>query len=219
MPARNSRKVYLSEGYYHLYNRGVEKRDIFLDNQDYETFLSYLQEYLTPKDTERLKLKLEDTTLYATEKVIIRRALRLNNFSKELTMLSYCLMPNHFHFLIKQTKPATIDRFMNSLGTRYTMYFNKKYKRVGTLYQSVYKAAPLTNEKQFLNLSRYIHKQAYKTQPCSYEEYLGKKQTPWVNPTEILSVFMKKYPTLTYETFIKANDHTVDVTPFPTLED
>jgi putative transposase len=143
MPARNSRKVYLSEGYYHLYNRGVEKRDIFLDNQDYETFLSYLQEYLTPKDTERLKLKLEDTTLYATEKVIIRRALRLNNFSKELTMLSYCLMPNHFHFLIKQTKPATIDRFMNSLGTRYTMYFNKKYKRVGTLYQSVYKAAPL----------------------------------------------------------------------------
>jgi hypothetical protein len=113
----------------------------------------------------------------------------------------------------------TDDRFMNSLGTRYTMYFNKKYKRVGTLYQSVYKAAPLTNEKQFLNLSRYIHKQAYKTQPCSYEEYLGKKQTPWVNPTEILSVFMKKYPTLTYETFIKANDHTVDVTPFPTLED
>jgi putative transposase len=219
MPARNSRKVYLEEGYYHLYNRGVEKRDIFLDNQDYETFLSYLQAYLTPKDTEKLTLKLADHTLYAAEKENIRRMLRLNNFSQDLTLLSYCLMPNHFHFFIKQKRAATIDRFMNSLGTRYTMYFNKKYKRVGTLYQSVYKAAALTSESQFLHLSRYIHKQSYKTQPCSYDDYIGRKKTPWVKPEEILSIHAKKYPNLTYEAFIKASDETIDSTAFSTLED
>ncbi len=219
MPARNRIKPYLEDGYHHLYNRGVEKREIFLDRQDYNVFLSYLSEYLTPKDTEALMAQLADPTLYSSEKDAIRRKLRLNNFADEITMLAYCLMPNHFHFFVKQTKANTINVFMNSLGTRYSMYFNRKYKRVGSLYQGIYKAAPITNEGHFLYLSKYIHKQAYRSQPCSYEEYLGKKKTAWIKPDEILSYFSRKHPQLSYEAFVKEPDDSDEIMTLPTLED
>lgn len=219
MPARNRIKPYVENGYYHLYNRGVEKREIFLDRQDYHVFLSYLSDYLLPKDTDVLMAQLDDPTLYAWEKDAIRKKIRLNNFADEITLLAYCLMPNHFHFFIKQTQPNTIDIFMNSLGTRYSMYFNKKYKRVGSLYQGVYKAAPITNERHFLHLSRYIHKQAYLTQPCSYEEYLGRKKTAWVKPDEILSYFSQKHPQLSYEAFVKEKEDFDEMSTLPTLED
>ncbi len=219
MPARNRIKPYIAQGYYHVYNRGVEKRDIFLDTKDYSVFLSYLAEYLTPKDTEALTEKLKASPLYTWEKAELRQKIRLNNFTDQITMLSYCLMPNHFHFFIKQENPNAIDRFMNSLATRYSMYFNKKYKRVGSLYQGVYKAAPLTSEKQCIHLSAYIHKQAYKTQPSSYEDYLGHKNTPWVHPDEILTSFAKINPTISYEAFVKQTDTAHPSTAFPTLED
>lgn len=215
MPAKNSQKVYLENGYYHLYNRGVEKRDIFLDKQDYNVFLSYLSEYLLPKNTDFLKTQLDNLAVSAEDKHKARRMLARNNFSDDIAMLAYCLMPNHFHFFIKQTKPNTIDSFMNSLATRYSVYFNKKYKRVGSLYQGVYKAAPITNEAHYLHLSRYIHKQSYRTQPSSYEDYLGKKNTPWIKPNEILNYFSKEHPMLSYEAFMKQDNGEI---LFPTLE-
>lgn len=150
MPAKNSRKPYVESGYYHLYNRGVEKRVIFLDEQDYAVFISYLKEYLSPKHEDELQKKLDDPNISPKEKDRMLRALRMNNFAEEITLLAYCLMPNHFHFFIKQKSAGAIDKFMNSLGTRYTMYFNKKYKRVGSLYQGVYKAVLVTTEPQFL---------------------------------------------------------------------
>lgn len=219
MPAKHSKKRYLSEGYYHLYNRGVEKRDIFLDDQDYTTFLSFVSEYLTPKNIEGLTKTLQDTSLYPHEKIAIRNTLKRNNFATNLDLLSYCLMPNHFHFLLKQRLPHTIDAFMNSLGTRYTMYFNRKYKRVGPLYQGVYKAAPLTSTKQILFLSRYIHKQAYRTQPCSYPDYIKGQTTNWLHPQELLSYFATTYPTLSYESFVKTPEEKLETVIFPTLED
>ena len=216
MPAKNRRKQYLENGYYHLYNRGVEKRLIFLDEQDYSVFLSYLKEYLLPKNEQELYKKLSDETTSSKEKDKILKLLRLNNFSTEIKLIAYCLMPNHFHFFIKQKNPNSIDKFMNSLCTRYTMYFNKKYKRVGSLYQGVYKAVLVDNEQQFLHLSRYIHKQAlasqgqalrsYGEQPSSYPEYLGLRKTEWVHPEEILSYFSKVNPSLSYEEFVKQED-------------
>ena len=114
-------------------------------------------------------------------------------------------MPNHFHFLVKQKSINAIDKFMNSLATRYTMYFNRKYKRIGSLYQDVYKAVLITSEDQFLHLSRYIHKQALSlnNQPCSYPEYLGQRQTLWIKPDEILSHFSKTNPFLSYQNFVE----------------
>lgn len=216
MPAKNSRKEYLKNGYYHLYNRGVEKRIIFQDAQDYSVFLSYLKEYLIPKNEKELWDKISDNKIPWAEKDKAIKILRLNNFSKEIVLLAYCLMPNHFHFFVKQKKSDSIDKFMNSLCTRYTMYFNKKYKRVGSLYQGVYKAVLVSSEEQFLHLSRYIHKQAFslqglalQNQPSSYEDYLGLRRTEWIHPEEILSYFSKHIDNLSYKAFVtRENENT-----------
>ncbi len=202
MPAKNSRKNYVKNGYYHIYNRGVEKRKIFLDKQDYNVFLSYLKEYLLPKNEKELYEKLSNTNTSPNEKDGILKLLRLNNFNKEIILLAYCLMPNHFHFFIKQNSSGSIDKFMNSFGTRYTMYFNKKYKRVGSLYQGVYKAVLVDSEKQLLHLSRYIHKQALPNQPSSYSDYLNLTKNLWINSKEILSYFSKLNPALSYKNFV-----------------
>ncbi len=212
MPAKNSRKQYLENGYYHLYNRGVEKRKIFLNKQDHNVFLSYLKEYLLPKDEEALYKRLADPSISLMERDNIHKALRMNNFSDEITLIAYCLMPNHFHFFVKQKSAGSIDKFMNSLGTRYTMYFNKKYKRVGSLYQGVYKAVLVTGESQFIYLSKYIHKQALslqgealEAQPSSFRDYVGERETEWVNPQEVLSYFSKSNPSLSYKSFVLEN--------------
>lgn len=213
MPSRNTTKQYVEDGYYHIYNRGVEKRIIFQDDQDYGVFLSYLKDYLLPKDTKLLTERLADPKIPPKEKDRILKLLRLNNFNEDIILLAYCLMPNHFHFLLKQRKPSSIDRFMNSLGTRYTMYFNRKNKRVGFLYQDVYKGVVVESDEQLLHLSRYIHKQAlasqgdpFRSRPSSYLDYLGLRKTLWVKPEEILSFFSKTNPSLSYEAFVKQTE-------------
>lgn len=214
MPAKNSIKVYVEDGYYHLYNRGVNKQAIFMDEQDYAVFLSYLKTYLLPKNENELRQKLADPTTNYKEKDKILNLLKLNNFADEIILICHCLMPNHFHFLVKQNSENAIDSFMNSLGTRYTMYFNRKYKRVGPLYQGVYKAVMVVSDEQLLHLTRYIHRNpihldskgdAFRAQimkqPSSYPEYLEQRKTEWVYPEEILKFFSKTNPALSYQAF------------------
>src|SRR3989304_6385484 len=102
MPSKHSTKTYIENSYYHIYNRGVEKRNIFLDQQDYGVFLSYLKEYLLPKNERELANKLADPNVSSREKAKIIKLLRMNNFADEIILFAYCLMPNHFHLLIKQ---------------------------------------------------------------------------------------------------------------------
>ncbi|MBI2330180.1 transposase [Candidatus Daviesbacteria bacterium] len=215
MPARNSRKIYVDGSYYHIYNRGVEKRIIFTDRQDYGVFLHYFKEYLSPKEEEDLKKQLSKTDLPYKEKADLQRLLRLNNFHDEIALIAYCLMPNHFHLLIKQKSAGSIDKFMNSLCTRYTMFFNKKHKRVGSLYQDVYKAVLVKSNEQLLHLTSYIHRNPvskrmkqkndlnrYLSQPSSLPEYLGIRKTSWVHEEEILPYFSKTNPKLSYKAFV-----------------
>lgn len=223
MPARNRTKQYIENNYYHIYNRGVEKRLIFIDEQDSAVFLSYLKSYLLPKNEKLLLEKLSDLSISYKEKGEILKLLRMNNFYGEITLLAYCLMPNHFHFFIKQKSSVSMDKFMQSLGTRYTMYFNRKYKRVGSLYQDTYKAVSIETEEQFIYLSKYIHKQALIhqsserihpkgqtlqswEQPSSFPEYLGKRKTEWIHPEEALSYFSKTNPKLSYRSFVEEKD-------------
>lgn len=219
MPAKNSLKTYLANSYYHLYNRGVEKRVIFQDEQDYSVFLSYLKTYLLPKDITKISKDLANPNISGKEKEQLLKLLHLNNFNEEISLLAYCLMPNHFHFLVKQEPENGIDVFMNSLATRYTQYFNAKYKRVGPLYQGIYKAVLVETDEQLLYLSSYIHrnplsdkpyakyKQAnFFLRPSSLPEYLNQRQTAWIHPEEILSFFSKSQPNLPYLSFVEQND-------------
>ena len=198
MPAKNSIKEFVSDSYYHLYNRGVEKRAIFLDAQDYAVFLSYIKTYLVEKDVKALNAIITSPDERWDVKSSALKLLRLNNFAEEITIIAYCLMPNHFHFLIKQHSADSIDRFMNSLLTRYVMYFNRRYKRVGVLFQDVYKAVRITSDEQLLELSRYMHRNPLPLlqgdplenyEYSSYPEYLGLRHSDWVKPEEVLGYF------------------------------
>lgn len=234
MPARNRTKQYTENGYYHIYNRGVEKRLIFIDEQDYAVFLSYLNDYLTPKKEKELQDKFSDPNTSYKEKSRILKLLRLKNYCDEITVLAYCLMPNHFHFFLKQRNKNSMNQFLHSICTRYTMYFNRKYKRIGPLYQDIYKAVSIDHEEQFIYLSKYIHKQAlfYKLsagskgpalrsyeQPSSYPEYLGERKTEWIHPTDILSYFSKTNPKLSYKAFIEETGDDFSVIQNKQLED
>ncbi len=199
MPAKNSRKQFVENSYYHIYNRGVEKRQIFMDDMDYSVFISYLRNYLLPKNEDVLHNVLSDENSTSKQKAEAIKLLRLNNFSETISLAAYCLMNNHFHLLVKQIPADGIDIFMNSLMTRYTMYFNRKYKRVGHLFQGNYKAVLVQTEAQLLHLTRYIHQNsalkghAFQNYPySSYRQYLSQTQHEWIKPEEILTYFAEQ---------------------------
>lgn len=186
MPSKNIIKEYIENGYYHIYTRGVEKRDIFLDKQDCVVFFHYLRLYLASIE------ELESQNNPGTR---IQRFIPLN-LSKEIDLLSFSLMPNHIHLQIKQYTKDGIIKFMRRILTSYVMYFNKKYQRIGTLFQSTYKAARIESDMYLLHLSRYIHLNPLKVNSAinfidfsSYPYYLGRKKASWVKPEEILSFF------------------------------
>lgn len=192
MPAKNSVKQFIENGYYHIYNRGVEKRVIFLDEQDYAVFLSYLKRYLEPPQGSDPK-----------------------SLAEEVNLLAFCLMPNHFHLLAKQITKNGITKLIRAVCTKYVMYFNKKYERVGTLFQGKYKAVMIDTDAYLLHLSRYIHlNPAYPgSDPKSYEYssfsyYLGKRNATWIKPNEILDFFKSakrigKKDYLSYQSFVE----------------
>lgn len=174
MPSRNLEKMYLDETYYHIYNRGVNKRRIFIDNEDYTVFLNLLKRYLSNTPIKDNKGR-EYTSLF-----------------DRIELLSFCLMPNHYHILIYQKDSLAITSLLRSVATSYTMYFNKKYKRVGPLFQDRYKASLVSNDAYLMHISRYIHlnHKDYKNwEFSSYPYYLREKNASWVRPDRILELF------------------------------
>jgi putative transposase len=211
MPARNVIRTFVEDSYYHLYNRGVEKRLIFQDYQDYGVFLSYLKQYLTPPAELKPGWQRPSPKSVNDDLEQVRHDSRLRNFGSEMQLIAYSLMPNHFHLLVKQKTTRAVEHFIASLNIRYTMYFNRKYERVGSLFQGVYKAVLVDSDEQLLALTRYIHKQALsiesnimkEVQPCSFGEYIGKRKTDWVHPEEILEYFSTANSDFSYQQFVK----------------
>src|SRR3989344_4923667 len=133
--------------YYHIYNRGSDKRDIYIQPRDYNRFQKtiYYYQFLGPKLSFSKFAKSE-----------------LNSFKpdsekKLVEIICYCLMPNHFHFLVKQVKTNGISIFLSQLSNSYTKYFNTKYERVGALLQGTFKSVLIETDEQLIHVSRYIH--------------------------------------------------------------
>lgn len=175
MPSRNSIKEFTAGEYYHLYNRGVEKREIFLDDQDYTVFLGLLKKYLVGE--------VDKTTNYH----------KFNNLTDQVKLLAYCLMPNHFHLMVYQSTDDGITKLMRRVMTGYVMYFNNKYNRVGSLFQGRYKASHINADAYLHHISRYIHMNPEDFQSWPYsslDHYLGKQKTPsWVDPKPVMELF------------------------------
>lgn len=209
MPAKNVIKQFVENGYYHIYNRGVEKREIFESDLDYRVFLHLLKFYLSPQTDD-------DHPLTSLTGFIPVRLRPLQSLDNEVDLLTYCLMPNHFHLLLKQLTVNGITKLLRRLSTTYSMYFNRKNNRVGHLFQGIYKAAYISNEAYLLHLSRYIHLNPSSLTGMnpvsypysSYQYYLGRKSAVWVKPQFILSYFHSKQLPLpkninTYQRFVE----------------
>ena len=180
---------------YHVYNRGVEKRKVFVDKDDYFRFIHDLYEFNDKTSAENLYYKQAALKSYEVEpRKIAKRKLLVE-------IVAFCLMPNHFHILLRQHQDNGIVKFMQKLGTGYTMFFNQKYQRVGGLFQGKFKAVLIEREPHFLYLPHYIHLNpldlsmpSWREKPIantlkvlkslesyrwsSYLDYIGKKNFP-----------------------------------------
>ncbi len=137
------RPQFVTNEIYHIYNRGVEKRTIFLSEKDHQRFV---------RSMERFNDIVPATNLH--------RPCLKSDFKREkplVEILCFCLMPNHYHFLLRQLIDRGITEFMRKIGTGYTNYFNLKNNRVGPLLQGKFKAVHLKTEAHLLYLPHYIH--------------------------------------------------------------
>jgi putative transposase len=153
------RKVKFSPGVIcHLYNRGVDKRKIFLKESDYWRFLQGLFLFNDTKTSESLLWELENSHGAINFKVI-KDYFAENNLIRDplIKIMVDCFMPNHYHLLVEEVKPGGISKFMHKLGTGYTMYFNKKYNRTGSLFQGTFKAVLVDEEDYLKYLAVYIN--------------------------------------------------------------
>lgn len=137
------RKAKFVEGeYYHVYNRGTEKRSIFNNLDDLSRFLRSLNEF---NNLEPIGSIFENSFVRDKKK------------KKLVGIVCYALNPNHFHLLLTPLAENGIEKFMQRLGTGYTMYFNNKYKRKGNLFQGVFKSVHIDSNEYLLHLSVYIN--------------------------------------------------------------
>jgi putative transposase len=147
------------EEFYHIYNHGTEKRKIFMSRDDYRRFLALM--YLA-NQTEPTELKLQGRTPEEIDEP--RKGKRL------VDIVAYCLMPNHFHLLIRELEDGGISKFMQKLTTGYTMYFNKRTERNGSLFQGRFKASHVADDRYLRYLISYIHLNPIKLIETSWKE-------------------------------------------------
>ena len=135
----------VSDNIYHIYNRGVEKRTIYKDSRDYSRFVKGLAVF-------------NDTNFIDDFNDRFRKVLTGSHQREPIVdVLAFCLMPNHYHLLLRQRDDNGITEFMRKLGGGYVNYFNLKHKRVGTLFQGKFKSVLIDNDSQFLYIPHYIH--------------------------------------------------------------
>jgi len=191
--------IFANNEFYHIYNRGVEKRDIFMDESDYKRFLLSLH---LLNDVENGLMHIwKDIKRMEADKVQPRVDPRLDlrermhNANKLVEIVCYCLNPNHYHIILKQKEEKGIEKFMQKLGTSYTMYFNKRHKRNGSLFQGKFKSIHIDSNEYLLYLSAYvnynnfIHGGSKNWEYSSVQDFLGERNGTPCDKDVILDQF------------------------------
>ena len=132
--------------FYHIYNRGTDKRPIFKDVSDYRRFQTLLHLANTSKSISLKDIFRSNKNPYVVE-----------NENRTVAIGAYCLMPNHFHILITPLSDNGMSTFMQKLSTAYSMYFNKKYQRSGSLFEGKFKSQLIEDDRYLKYLFSYIH--------------------------------------------------------------
>jgi putative transposase len=205
MPAKNKIKNYIPGAVYHIYNRGVDGRDVFEDQQDFEKFEELMKRYLSP-------IKEEIRSGFKTDRPYIIRHKNEMNLCNEVELLAYCLMPNHIHLVIRQKSDSGITKLVRRVATNYGMYFNQKHHRRGTLWESVYRAVVIEDEEKLVHLTRWVHlnpvaltvkrfgpvETVTGSRPeeylySSYRWYVLKQSNGWVNALPVGEIWNKMF--------------------------
>lgn len=138
----------------HALNRGVDKRNIFMQEKNYVRFIHDLYEFNDERPANGLSINYH----FKSGSLVIARPEIENKPRKRLVdILTFCLMPNHYHLMLREKVAGGVVRFMKKLNMGYARYFNEKYKRSGTLFQGRYKSVLVTNQAHFSYLPYYIH--------------------------------------------------------------
>ncbi|MBU1091793.1 transposase [Patescibacteria group bacterium] len=200
---------------YHIYNRGTEKRKIFMEDKDYFRFVHDLFEFNDKNNISNINYYFDPETMTVEYRYLKNSKAERKPRKLLVEILMFTLMPNHFHLLLKQKAEDGVSKFMQKLGMGYAKYFNKKYERTGSLFQGKFKAVAIEEQAHFLHILHYIH-----TNPLanlnyqhrvliveqvkfledyrwsSFPDYTGKKNFPSVTQREFLLDFFggeKKY--------------------------
>jgi len=187
------RKVpFANDEYYHIFNRGVDKRTVFEDKFDVDRFFKGMEVFNCVKPIgsileHSVELRKNNTLGGPTAKV-----------EKLVDFVSYCLNPNHFHFILSQRSDGGISEFMKRLGGGYTWYFNNKYNRNGSLFQGKFKSVHINSNEYILHLSAYVNLNdrvhnfggpTAKIIRSSWDEYVGKTNSNMCTKEIILDRF------------------------------
>lgn len=171
--------------FYHVFNCGVGKRKIFTSAKDYQRFFGVCLFYLYD---QRLSFS-EFQRLVPGAREVYLQANPRNLQTLRVRILSYCLMPNHFHFLIRQARENGISIFLSDIQNSYTKYFNIKNERIGNLLQGPFKFKEITDDESVLQVSRYIHLNPLASSKANAngslkepEDYLYSSYCEWFKP-------------------------------------
>ncbi len=158
------RKIkFATDQIYHIYNHGVEKRDLFVDDKDYLRFIHDLFEFNDTRPAIPSNIKFasrkpkNDIQSAQIQQCLETKSLNIVARERLVNLFAFCLMPNHFHLLAQPKCDKGIEKFMLKLGAGYATYFNQKYKRSGRLFQSTFKATTVERDAYFLHIPNYIH--------------------------------------------------------------
>ncbi|MDR0398060.1 MAG: transposase [Candidatus Nomurabacteria bacterium] len=194
MVRKNTYRTDYGDTYYHVYNRGIDGMELFRDEDDHRYFEYLIMRCLSPKP-------LKDS--FGRE---------YRNFYGLVRLHAYCLMPNHYHLLVWQKESGLISKFISAVCIPYGMYFNKKYKRQGTIFESKYKAVRVETDPQLMHVSRYIHLNPVGYRLWDHSSYSDYVYSPrdWVTTDFVLGLFPSKKAYLDfvddYEDVKRAND-------------
>ncbi len=139
------------DNYYHLLNRGTDKRKIFIDNRDYRRFLVSLAVFNDRKSPPR------HVGRFVKNFDILNKSYKPDKRDKLIDIIAFTLLPNHFHFFVRERQNGGISLFMQKVCMGYSHYFNLRNDRTGTLWQRTFEARHINDNSYFLHIMNYIH--------------------------------------------------------------
>ncbi|MFA5744847.1 MAG: transposase [Candidatus Paceibacterota bacterium] len=198
-----------TDEHYHIYNRGTHKRIIFHDTADYVRFLFLILFLQSPIGFGQVSRPVHHFVKHRVFDIDVEEVSQIIH-DRYVELIAFCLMPNHFHLILRETQENGIAKYMQRVLNGYTKYYNTKYEVSGHLFQGPYRAIHVENNDQLLYLSTYIHRnirelsqwknKEQKYEWSSYQDYIGENRWDKLLSTELIQEQFKTASE--YETFV-----------------